>query len=390
MDNGIVFSIFLIFTGAAVVSTLALYTRQSLLVAYMLLGVLIGPSGLALASDSFVIQQIGDIGIIFLLFLLGLHLDPKNLLHMLRKTTWVALMSSIIFAFTGYWVAYWYGFTNIECLIIGASMMFSSTIIGLKLLPPSMLNHQRVGGIMVSVLLLQDLIAILVLLLIHGATLSGFGLGDMGLIIFALPVLLLIAFLFERYVLMHLFTRFERVREYLFLLAIAWCLSMSELANLMGLSHEIGAFIAGVSIASNSISLYLAECLKPVRDFFLVMFFFSVGASFNLQFLPAVALPASLLAVLMLVGKPSVFRFLLCQVGEDKKSAWEVGFRLGQISEFSLLVGYIAASSSLISDTASYLIQATTMLTFLFSSYFVVFRYATPIAASEQAQNNFS
>lgn len=390
MDHAIVFSIFLIFAGAAVVSTVALFTRQSLMVAYMLLGMIIGPSGLGWASDSYVIQQIGDIGIIFLLFLLGLHLDPKNLIHMLRKTTWVALVSSLIFASVGYWVARFYGFGNVECLVIGAAMMFSSTIIGLKLLPPTMLHHTRVGGMMVSILLLQDLIAIMVLLMIHGATLSGFGMGDVGLIVLSLPVLLAVAFLFEHYILMPLFTRFERVREYLFLLAIAWCLSLSELANLMGLSHEIGAFIAGVSIASNSISLYLAECLKPVRDFFLVMFFFSVGASFNLHFLPSVAMPSILLAALYLIAKPAVFRFLLRQVGEDRQSSWEVGFRLGQVSEFSLLVGYIAASSSLISDTASYLIQATTMLTFLFSSYFVVFRYATPIASSEQAQNDFN
>ena len=97
-QNTVIFTLFLIFTGAALLSTLALYTRQSMLVAYMLLGVLLGPWGLRWVSDAELVDKTGDIGIIFLLFLLGLHLQPQNLLQMLKKTTWVAIVSSLIFA----------------------------------------------------------------------------------------------------------------------------------------------------------------------------------------------------------------------------------------------------------------------------------------------------
>jgi len=108
----VVFSIFLIFTGAAVLSTLVLWTRQSLLVAYMLLGVILGPWGLKLVTDPTIISQIGEVGIIFLLFLLGLHLHPQNLIQMLRKVTVVALISTIVFALVSYAVAITFGFTQ--------------------------------------------------------------------------------------------------------------------------------------------------------------------------------------------------------------------------------------------------------------------------------------
>ena len=385
IDNTIISSIFLIFTGAAVLSTLALFTKQSLIVAYMLLGVLLGPWGLKWVNDSYVIQQTGDIGIIFLLFLLGLHLDPKNLIHLLKKTTWVTLASTAVFACSAYAISRYFGFSPDESTIIGVAMIFSSTIIALKLLPTDVLHHQHTGEIMISILLLQDLLAIIALLWLHGITIDGFGFTDVGGIILSLPALLLFAFMFERYVLMYLFKRFDRIREYLFLLAIAWCLSVSELAQLLKLSHEVGAFIAGVSIATSPISLYIAESLEPVKDFFLVMFFFAVGASFNLHYAPMVILPALTLATTMLVLKPLSFRLLLNQVGESVKTGWEIGLRLGQVSEFSLLISAIAASSSLISDEGSALIQATTIFTFIASSYLVVLKYPTPVSMSDKS-----
>lgn len=386
-DNSIVFSIFLIFSGAALLSTVALYTRQSLLVAYMLLGTVLGPWGLKLIADPSTVREIGDVGIIFLMFLLGLNLQPQNLVHMFKKTIWVAVISSIVFAVVGFAVAKTFGFNTFESWIIGGAMMFSSTIIGLKLLPTTILHHQHTGEIMISILLMQDFLAILFLLLIH-ASLGGLELKDLGVVTLSLPILIAFAFLFERFVLIKLIGRFDRIREYMFLLAIAWCLGMSQLATLIGLSSEIGAFIAGVSIASSPIALYIAESLKPVRDFFLVMFFFAVGASFNTSYFPQVAVPSILLGLLLLIIKPVTFRWLLRSVDESRHVAWEVGVRLGQSSEFSLLIAYLAASSALISAAASNLIQAATMVTFVASSYIVVLKYPTPVAISERLRRD--
>lgn len=388
-ENAVFYTIFLIFAGAAVFSTLVLYTKQSLLVAYILLGAAIGPWGLKLVSDLTAVQQVGEVGIVFLLFLLGLHLQPQNLIHMLKKVTWIAILSSALFAVIAYFIGRWFGLSNTESWVLGATMMFSSTIIGLKLLPTTILHHQHTGEVMISVLLMQDLIAIIVLILINGAQLGGgFNWHDLLLVGVALPALIVFGFLVERFVLVKLLARFDRTQEYVFLLSIGWCLGMSVIAKKLGLSEDIGAFVAGVVLASSPISLFIAESLKPLRDFFLVMFFFSVGATFNFGYAAQVVIPACILATLMLLIKPFCFQLLFVKSGEKKRVAKEVGVRLGQASEFSLLVASIALSTKLISDVASNLIQATTILTFIVSSYVVVLKYPTPMSLSDKMRKD--
>ena len=388
--SSIVFSIFLIFTGGAIVSTLALWTRQSLLVAYMLLGAILGPFGLGLIAEAKQIMNIGDIGIIFLLFLLGLNLHPQNLWHMLRKVTLLALLSSLLFAGIGFAVAYIFGFAFSDCMVIGTAMMFSSTIVGLKLLPTTILHHQHTGEVMVGVLLMQDIIAIMVLLWLHGMVeSSSLSLIKVLSLLLNFPGLIIFAFVLQRYVLVPLLLKFDHIKEYVFLLAIGWCLGLAELANLVGLSHEIGAFVAGVALAASPIALFIAESLKPLRDFFLVLFFFSIGAYFNHHFLGQVGIPAIILALIMLTIKPGVFAFLLKRGGETPDVAWEVGVRLGQCSEFSLLLAYIAVvTPGLVSLNASYLIQATTIITFVVSSYWVVIKYPTPLGLSDKMRRD--
>jgi predicted Kef-type K+ transport protein len=151
----------------------------------------------------------------------------------------------------------------------------------------------------------------------------------------------------------------------------------------MGLSDEIGAFIGGVALASNPISLYITDSLKPLRDFFLVIFFFTIGASFNFNYLSEVIKPALTLAIFMLLIKPVVFSWLLQRSGESKSTGHEVGVRLGQVSEFSLLVAFLALKIKLITPMASFVIQAATIITFIISSYWVVLRYPTPLASND-------
>jgi Kef-type K+ transport system membrane component KefB len=387
-QDPIVFSLFLIFTGATLLATLALYARQALPVAYIVLGLAIGPAGLGFITDPSAIRQMSEIGIMFLLFLLGLDLAPGELLQMLRKATLITVGTSLLFALTGIIVALIFGFTLTECLLIGAAMTFSSTIIGLKLLPTTALHHQHTGEVIISILLLQDLIAIAILLLVEGFGGRGSILTGFGLLLIGLPLLLGFAFLFSRYVLIKLIRKFDKIREYIFLTAIGWCLGIAELAALLGLSHEIGAFIAGVSLATSPIAFYIAESLKPLRDFFLVMFFFFLGAGFDLSILPTVVIPALILAGLMMLAKPWVFRWFLLLAGESHKLSMEIGVRLGQISEFSLLIAVVALENSLIGDKASYLVQATTLLTFVASTYFVVLNYPTPVAISDRLRRD--
>jgi Kef-type K+ transport system membrane component KefB len=388
MDHQVVFIFFLIFTGGALVASLALFGRQPLLVAYIGLGALLGPYGLAWVTDVDLIAQISSIGIVFLLFLLGLDMQPQALLRVLKQVAHITLFSSLLFAGIGYGIAFLFGFSLIECAIIGSAMMFSSTIIGIKLLPTTALHHKHSGELMIGMLLMQDFIAIFVLLVLLSASSGDNSIANLGISIVSLPALIALSMFLVRYLLQPLFTRFDRIGEYIFLLTIGWCLGIAELAEVAGLSKEIGAFIAGISLATSPIAQYIALNLKPLRDFFLILFFFALGGGFDLNLLATIAVPAIILAVAMLSLKPVIYRYLLRSQSENNSLSWDLGFRLGQNSEFSLLIAYMAFSTSLIGNDASHLIQATAIITFLLSSYIVVFNFPSPIAVSDKLRRD--
>ena len=383
-----VFSFFLIFACAGILATLALFTRQPLIVMYIFTGMILGPSGTALIDNPELISSIAKFGIIFLLFLLGLDMQPAKLIKTLRSAMLVGVGSSLVFFAVGFSIASAFGYSMTETLIIGIAMMFSSTIIGIKLLPTTVLHHRHTGELMISLLLIQDLIAIIVLLVITGGLMEFDGVAKIARVLVSLPLLVLFSWLFVKYVLLPLLEKFDAFHEYIFLVAIAWCLGLAELSELAGLSLEIGAFIAGVTIATSPIALYIADHLKPLRDFFLVLFFFSIGAGFHMDLLAEVILPAAVIATVILALKPVTFKFMLRRMSETSALGWETGFRLGQISEFSLLIAFVATAQNLISQEASHLIQATAILTFLASSYLVVFRYPTPIAVSDRLRRD--
>jgi len=387
-QDPIFFSMVLIFTGAALLATLALYARQSLLVAYIALGVLLGPWGANAVQDPALFSKMAQIGVVFLLFLLGLDLQPQELVKKLGEATFVTAISSLCFATGGYAVAWAIGLSPRESLLVAAAVTFSSTVMGVKLLPTKALHHQRVGEIMISVLLLQDLVAVMVLLLIEGFARGSNPVLDIGRQVLLLPLLIAAVLLAARFVLIRLIERFDTIHEYIFLVTIGWCLGIAQLAHSLGFSHEIGAFLAGVAMAQSPIALFVVQNLKPLRDFFLVVFFFSVGASFDLRLVGQIALPAAMLALVMLLIKPMVFRWLLIGRGESPRLATEIGFRLGQVSEFSLLIAVLAASTGLVGERASYLIQITMLMTFVASSTWIVMRYPTPMAVSDRLRRD--
>lgn len=379
---------FFVFTGAALMACFAMYTRQPLLVAYIVLGAILGPYGFALVEDIELLTQAAEIGIIFLLFLLGLDMQPKHLGAVLSKAVFITLISSLLFALLGFASGWVLGFSLTENLVIGAALMFSSTIISIKLLPTTVLHHRHAGELMIGLLLLQDFLAIFILLLLMSGESGTISWMTMGQAVVALPALGLLAYLLTRYALLPVIARFDRVQEFIFLIALGWCLGIAELAKVMGLSLEIGAFIAGISLATSPISQYIALSLRPLRDFFLIVFFFSIGAGFNLGLLREIAVPAIFLALAIIGLKPVVFSFLARRRSETSELSWDIGFRLGQISEFSLLIVFLAYESQMIGERASMLVQAAAILTFVISSYIVIFNFPNPIAISDRLRRD--
>ena len=387
-DPSIVFILFLIFSGAAILATLALSIRQSLIIAYIGLGLLIGPWGFNLIGDVSLIQGIANVGIVFLLFLLGLNLHPQELIRLAGETTLITGTSSLVLLGLGFTYSLMFGYNLTEALIIGSALIFSSTIIGLKLIPTTVLHHQRTGEVIISILLLQDIIAIFLLLVLEGSASSDVGWLAMSKPVLAFPLLVIAAYLLEKYVLSKLIARFDRIQEYIFLLAVGWCLGMAEAAEQMGLSYEIGAFIAGVSLARSPIALFIAENLKPLRDFFLIIFFVALGANFNIGVLPQIWLAALGLSLLAIVIKPLLYRLLMRLTMKSTERGTEIAMRLGQMSEFSLLIAVMATELAIIRDEVSYLIQIATLASFVFSSYYIVARYPTPIALNDKLRRD--
>jgi Kef-type K+ transport system membrane component KefB len=377
--DSIIFELAVIIVGAAALGTLFLYARQPLLVAYMAIGFAVGPNGFSLIKSIDHIEQIAHFGVILLLFLIGLNLQPTKLIKLFGRTVIVTLGTSFLFGSITFLFALILKFDMHSALLFGAAMLFSSTVISLKLLPATELHHRRTGEILTSVLLMQDIVAILVILFVTGET------SDHVLVTFALltvkfTLLFVLAFIGVRYVFVPLLRRFEAVQEYTFIATLGWCLLWAEAAHHSGLSYEIGAFVAGISIASCKNAIAIAERLKPLREFFLVLFFFAIGAELSIGINTFHLVAAVLFGVLMVPLKVIAFRFAFRKRGESLELSRELAVRLGQSSEFSLLVVFAALSAGVLSVEKGMVIQITTITTFIISTYWVVLKYPTPIS----------
>ncbi len=374
----------IIIVGSAVLSLGAVFLKQPIIIAYILCGVLIGPWGLGWIRHVESIEMISRLGVTLLLFLAGLCLHPQKLLRLFRKTIFITAANCAASFLTAFLIARVFRFSAMDALCIGLAFMFSSTILVVKLLPTTRLHHERMGAICIGVLIIQDLLAIVVLAWIRclGAAQGVF--LSFAFLTIKLCLFIGVLILVEQYVLRRVMGYVDRLHEIIFILGLAWCFGIAGIANRMGLFYETGAFFAGVVMARHPIALFISERLKPLRDFFLVLFFFTLGAKLDFLVLRGIWLPSLALTLVFVLAKPWLFQRLLMMAGEERAFAQETGTRLGQLSEFSLLIAVLAFNLGHISHTVSQLIQAVTMLTFIISSYIVVLNYQTPIGVSEK------
>jgi Kef-type K+ transport system membrane component KefB len=381
-----IYELGIIIVCAAGLSALAVALRQPIILAYLLCGVFIGPWGLGLVPDVDFVDGISRFGVTLLLFLAGIVLHPQRLAELFRKTLWVTLISSLVSCIIAFLFATAWGFTPKDSVYIGLALMFSSTILVIKLMPTTALHHKHMGAACIAVLIAQDIIAVGILWFMRA---SGSHTFDSVLY---LPVkgAVLIAFTFfvEQFVLRPVMRYSERFHETLYLLCLGWCLGIALLAKILGFSVEVGAFLAGVAIARSPLSLFFSEGLKVFRDFFMVLFFFVLGARLNPFIAREVVIPAFILSAVFILVKPLLFDILFKTAGEQKKFSREASWRLGQLSEFSLIIALFAAERTLISPKASQFIQITAILSIVISSYIVVFSFPTPLGFRRGLQQN--
>jgi len=378
------FDLSVVLVGTALLSFLAVLFRQPVIIAYIICGVLVGSWGIGLIKHVEFIESISHIGITLLLFLAGLCLHPQKLIRLFKETVLVTLANCIASFFIASVTARIFRFGLLDSICIGLALMFSSTILTVKLLPTTRLHHQRMGAICIGVLIMQDLLAVFVLSLIRCLGSPQGLIISFGLLLIKLFILIVILVLFEQFILRKIMLRVERLHELLFILGLAWCFGIASISNRLGLFYETGAFFAGVVLARHPISLYISERLKPLRDFFLVLFFFTLGAKLNLLIMKGVFLQALVMTTVFIIVKPWLFKRFFIRSGEEPAFAKELGIRLGQLSEFSLLIALLGFTLGHITNSALQFIELVTIMTFIASSYIVVLKYPTPIGTSEQ------
>lgn len=362
---------------AAVAGVIARLLRQPLIVAYIVVGIIAGPALLGLVSDGTEIELLAKVGIAILLFLVGLKLD----VHLIRTTGVVALLTGVgqvlFTSLIGYLILIALGFDVIPAIYIAVALTFSSTIIIVKLLSDKRELDQLHGRIAVGFLIVQDLLVIVAMIVIVAIGQPGASDGDVtGQILRTLGggvAFLVVIALLARYVLPRVLDWLAKSQELTLLFGVAWAISLAAISAALGLSMEIGAFVAGVALASTPYRESLGARLISLRDIMILFFFIELGAA--LTFTDAIAQigPAILLSVFVLIGNPIIVMIIMGVMGYRKKVSFQAGLAVAQISEFSLILIALGFSLGQVDESVLGLVTMVGIITITISTYFILY-----------------
>lgn len=363
---------------AAVGGIIAQFLKQPLIVAFIVVGILIGPSGFEMVSHSSEIELFARLGIALLLFVVGLKLD----LHVIRTVGPVALASGLGQVFftsvVGYFIALMLGFGHVPAIYIAVALTFSSTIIIVKLLSDKREVDALHGRIAVGFLIVQDIVVVLVMI---GLTAYGQADSDTSLgweaveIILKGGAMLIVVALLMRYVLPWLLHRLAHSTELLMLFAIAWAVIGATTGEVLGFSKEVGAFLAGISIASTAYREQVAARLVSLRDFLLLFFFVELGATLDLSMLGSQVFAASIFSLFVLFGNPLIVMVIMGYMGYRKRTGFLAGLTVAQISEFSLILAALGLSLGHLNQEVVGLITLVGLITISASTYMILYSH---------------
>ncbi len=360
---------------AAVVGSLAKMLRQPVIVAYILVGVIAGPALLGLADDSPSIELLAKVGIAILLFLVGLKLD----IHLIRTTGVVALLTGIgqvVFtSVIGFGIVLLFGFDPIPALYIAVALTFSSTIIIVKLLSDKRELDQLHGRIAVGFLIVQDLLVIVAMIGI--VAIGQPGQAEPGSVILRTLIggvaFLIGVVLLARFVLPRLLDWLARSQELTVLFGVSWAVALAAVSESLGLSMEIGAFVAGVALASTPYRESLGARLVSLRDIMILFFFIQLGASLTFtDAVPQIA-AALVLSAFVLIGNPIIVMVIMGAMGYRKKVSFKAGLAVAQISEFSLILIALGFSLGQVDESVLGLVTMVGVITITISTYFILY-----------------
>jgi Kef-type K+ transport system membrane component KefB len=366
---------------AAALGGLAVRLRQPLILAFVAVGVAVSPSALGWIGAREQVELFANLGISLLLFVVGLKLD----LHLIRSLGAVAVTAGfgqIAFsAVIGYVLAAALGLQPVAAIYVAVALTFSSTIIVVKLLSDKREIDSLHGRIAVGILIVQDIAVVLVMIGLTAigaaATAGGSPAAALLAVLLKGTVLLALLALLMRYVLPALLHQLARSIELLVLAGIAWAVALAALGDALGFSKEVGAFLAGVSIASTPYREAISARLVSLRDFLLLFFFVSLGLQLDVQLLGAKLVAALVLSLFVLVAKPVIVMILMGVLGYRRRTGFLTGVTLAQISEFSFILGALGLSLGHIDRETLGLITLVGLVTIALSTYSIL--YAHPL-----------
>ena len=366
---------------AAGVGFVGLLLRQPLIVSFIAVGILAGPSVLNIARSDAQIDLLAELGIAVLLFLVGLKLDLK----LVRTLGNVALLTGLgQVAFTtvfGFLIGLALGFGVLTSFYIAVALTFSSTIIIVKLLSDKREIDALHGRIALGFLIVQDIVVVLAMIILSAvgvgaaAEESGGAMGEV-LAVFAYGLGMLgLVLLFVRYLANPLVERLSRAPELLVSFAIGWAALLAALGHYLGFGKELGGLLAGVSLASTPFREAIAARLASLRDFLLLFFFIALGASLDLSILGASVFAAVIFSLFVLIGNPLIVLAIMGAMGYRKRTGFLAGLTVAQISEFSLIFMAMGVSIGHLADEALGLVTLVGLITIAASTYMITYSH---------------
>ncbi|MBP7740856.1 cation:proton antiporter [Candidatus Woesebacteria bacterium] len=359
---------------ATAISFLMKFLKQPLIVGYILTGIISGPYFLNVMRSHDTLELFSTLGITILLFIIGIHLSPKIIKELGSTSLLVGISQILITSIVGFGIAIFLGIDRIAALYISIALTLSSTIIILKLISDKGDTYKLYSKLTISLLIIQDIVATFVLLLVSSFSNSNTESlqNPVGIMLLKVAGLVIGFSLIIKFVLPRLIKFASSSQELLFLFSIAWGLGMAIAFNMFGLSIEVGALIAGVTLSTSEFAEEISSKLQPLRDFFIVLFFIFLGANMVLDVSAQSIIPILVLSLFVLIGNPIILVIIMNLLGYHKKTSYMAGMAIAQISEFSLILATLGMQVGHLNKETVTLITFVGLITISGSSYFII------------------
>src|SRR3989338_11646575 len=361
----------LILAIAALISVLMKILRQPLIIGYIFTGLLVGPSVLNVVSSHQNFKIFSEFGVALLLFIVGLHLSAK-IIKEVGKVSLITGIGQVVFtALVGVFISLFLKYSIVESVFIAIALTFSSTIIIMKLLSDKGDLDKLYGKISIGFLLVQDLIAVFILIIVSSFSEPNQALSSILFLLIKGSLIVLLLVLISLYVLPKLEFFFAKSQELLFMFSVGWGLGLASLFYLIGLSLEIGALIAGITLSLSPYNNEVSSKMKPLRDFFIVLFFIVLGSQLIFDNFSKFLAPTIIFSLFILIGNPLIVMILMGMLGYTKKTGLQAGFTVAQISEFSLILIALGVSVGHLTTEILSLVTVIGLVTIIGSTYLI-------------------